>query len=111
MSPLEFSWGCKEHLGGKNLNLQYYKSFTYDGVEYFLYDSVYMWVEGQPGPHIGKLIRIYETSRLEKKVKVVWYFRPPEVQKWLNDTCLLNNELFLGSGEGLGLVNVNALVI
>ncbi|KAI3716290.1 hypothetical protein L6452_23524 [Arctium lappa] len=106
---IEFSWGRTERLGGKNLDRQYYGSFTYDGVEYFLYDSVYMWCEGQQEPHIAKLVEIYETNHLDKKVKVVWYFRPSEVQQWLRGTRALSNELFLGSGVGQGLFNINAL--
>nr|XP_043626519.1 protein ANTI-SILENCING 1-like [Erigeron canadensis] len=120
MSPLEkgdasilgdvmFSWGHKEPPGDKNLNRQYYRSFTYDGVEYLLYDTVYLWAEGQPSPHIGKIVKIFETPHLEKKVKVVWYFRPSEVEKWLKGTRVLHNELFLASGQGLGLFNINAL--
>lgn len=108
---IEFRWGRKERLSCRSLERQYYGSFTYDGVEYFLYDSVYLWGEGQPWPHIGKLIEIFETSKSEKMVKVVWYFRPTEVQRWLRGTRVLNNELFLGSGEGCGLVNINVLVI
>ncbi|KVH93020.1 Bromo adjacent homology (BAH) domain-containing protein, partial [Cynara cardunculus var. scolymus] len=106
---IAFSWGRKERLGGKKLDRQYYGSFTYDGVEYFLYDSVYLWCEGQQEPHIGKLVEIYETHHLDKKVKVVWYFRPSEVQQWLRGTRALSNELFLGSGVGQGLFNINAL--
>ncbi|KAL4589131.1 hypothetical protein LXL04_002033 [Taraxacum kok-saghyz] len=106
---IEFKWGRKEQNSGKNLNRQYYRSFTYDGIDYFLHDSVYMWCEGQPEPYIGKLIEIYETQHREKKVKVVWFFDPRHVQKWLTNICTLKNELFLGSGLGQGLVNVNPL--
>ncbi|KAJ9537745.1 hypothetical protein OSB04_030478 [Centaurea solstitialis] len=106
---IEFSWGRKGGLGGKNLDRQHYESFTYDGVEYFLYDSVYMWSEGQQEPHIGKIVEIYENHHLDKRVKVVWYFRPNEVQRWLKDDPVLSNELFLGSGVGQGLFNINPL--
>ncbi|KAI3525105.1 hypothetical protein L1887_03777 [Cichorium endivia] len=106
---IEFKWGRKEQNNGKNHDRQYYKSFTYDGVNYFRYDSVYIWCEGQPEPYIGKLIEIYETPRLEKKVKVVWYFHPRHVQRWLKGSHTLSNELFLGSGVGQGLYNVNPL--
>ncbi|XP_071715091.1 protein ANTI-SILENCING 1-like [Rutidosis leptorrhynchoides] len=106
---IEFRWGRKEGVGCKSLERQNYGSFTYDGVEYSLYDSVYFWGEDQTSPHIGKLIDIYETSKFEKMVKVVWYFRPSEVQRWLKDTRVLNNELFLGSGVGRGLMNINVL--
>ncbi|XP_023761784.1 protein ANTI-SILENCING 1 isoform X2 [Lactuca sativa] len=106
---IEFKWGRKEQNDGKKHDRQYYRSFTYDGVDYFLYDSVYIWCEGQPEPYIGKLTEIYETKHLEKKVKVVWYFHPTHVQKYLRGTQTLNNELFLASGVGQGLFNVNPL--
>ncbi|KAI7727408.1 hypothetical protein M8C21_009514 [Ambrosia artemisiifolia] len=106
---IEFRWGRKGRVGKKNPNIQYYESFTYDGVDYFLYDSVYLWSGDQYLPHIGKVIKIYETPRLKKMVKVVWYLRPTEVQKWLKGDHHLNNELLLASGEGNGLSNFNPL--
>nr|GEU85902.1 protein anti-silencing 1-like isoform X1 [Tanacetum cinerariifolium] len=106
---IKFKWGQKGRRGGKDPRMHYYGSFTYDDVEYSLYDSVYMWSEGQPSPNIGKIVKIYETPLQKKMVKVVWYFRPAEVKMWLNGTHLLQNELFLASGEGQGLSNVNVL--
>ncbi|KAM0017396.1 putative BAH domain, nucleotide-binding alpha-beta plait domain superfamily [Helianthus debilis subsp. tardiflorus] len=104
-----FRWGHKSRVGKKNPKIQYYESFTYDGVNYSLYDSVYLWSGDQRLPDIAKIIDIYETPRLKKMVKVVWYFRPTEVQKWLRGVRHLNNELFLASGEGNGLFNFNPL--
>lgn len=107
---IKFKWGQKGG-GCRKTRTHYYRSFTYDDVEYSLYDSVYMWSEGQPSPHIGKIVKIYETQFQKKMVKIVWYFRPAEVKMWLKGTHLLQNELFLASGEGFGLSNVNVLVI
>ncbi|KAJ0530521.1 putative BAH domain, nucleotide-binding alpha-beta plait domain superfamily [Helianthus annuus] len=106
---IAFRWGHKSRVGKKNPKIQYYESFTYDGVDYSLYDSVYLWSGDQHPPDIAKIIDIYETPRLKKMVKVVWYFRPTEVQKWLRGVRHLNNELFLASGEGNGLFNFNPL--
>ncbi|KAA8541868.1 hypothetical protein F0562_023020 [Nyssa sinensis] len=52
---IEFSWGSKRRIVGPNKDIHLYESFTYDGVEYFLYDSVYLWRDNQPDPDIGKL--------------------------------------------------------
>ncbi|KAK9078281.1 hypothetical protein SSX86_002338 [Deinandra increscens subsp. villosa] len=106
---IEFKWGQKGRHGAKNPKFQYYESFTYDGVDYFLYDSVYVWCEGQRKPYIAKIVEIYETPRLKKMVKLVWYFRPAEIQNWLRGVHHLNNEIFLASGEGNGVSNFNPL--
>ncbi|KAI3803441.1 hypothetical protein L1987_31592 [Smallanthus sonchifolius] len=106
---IEFRWGRKGRVGAKNPNIQYYESFTYDGVEHFLYDSVYLWCGDQQMPCVVKIVEMYETPRLKKMMKVVWYFHPAEVQKWLRGVHHLNNELFLASGEGNGLYNFNPL--
>ncbi|TYK31337.1 protein ANTI-SILENCING 1 [Cucumis melo var. makuwa] len=74
---VEFQWGKKKGIGGKKKDVTFYESFTYDGVEYFLYDSVYLYKEGEPEPYI--------------------------------DTR--ENELFLASGDGIGLANVNSLEV
>ncbi|PWA70028.1 hypothetical protein CTI12_AA291490 [Artemisia annua] len=106
---IKFKWGQKGRRCGKDPRMHYYGSFTYDDVEYSLYDSVYMWSEDQPSPNIGKIVKIYETPLQKKMVKIVWYFRPAEVKTWLKGTHFLQNELFLASGEGRGLSNVNVL--
>lgn len=107
---LEFRWLKKKGVGGKNKNVQFYESFVYDGVQYHLYDSVYMNKQGEP-PYIGKLVKIWETLDASKKVKVHWFFRPWEISNHLGDTPTLENELFLASGDGSGLANLNPLVL
>ena len=107
----EFKWGKKRGLGGKKKDVQFYESFTYDGVDYTLHDSVYLYKEGEPEPYIGKLIKIWETADKTKRVKVVWYFRPCEIRNFLEGCEVRENELFLACGEGLGLSNINPLVI
>ncbi|XP_020969593.1 protein ANTI-SILENCING 1 isoform X1 [Arachis ipaensis] len=105
----EFQWGKKKGVGGKKKDVQFYSSFTYDGVEYTLYDSVYLYKEGEPEPYIGKLIKIWETADKAKKVKVLWYFRPGEIRNFLEGCEVRWNELFLACGDGVGLANLNPL--
>lgn len=108
---LEFKWGKKRGLGGKKKDVRFYESFTYDGVEYALYDCVYMYKEGELEPYIGKLIKIWENADKTKRVKVLWFFRPCEISNFLGNERVPENELFLACGEGAGLANVNPLVI
>ncbi|CAH9141202.1 unnamed protein product [Cuscuta epithymum] len=96
---IQFSWGRKT-------GVQYYESFTYNGTAYFLYDCVYVECKGDSEPSIGKLVKIFETPTGTRKVRVVWFFRPIEIQNWLGDLRPLSNELFLASGMGQGLSNV-----
>ncbi|KAJ1396382.1 RNA-binding domain superfamily [Sesbania bispinosa] len=105
----EFKWGKVKGHGGKQREVNFFESFTYDGVEYSLYDSVFLHKEGEPEPFIGKLIKIWENPDKSKKAKVLWYFRPCEIQNFLEGCETLHNELFLASGEGVGLSNVNPL--
>lgn len=107
----EFKWGKKRGVGGKKKEVNFYESFTYDGLEYSLHDCVYMHKEGEPEPYIGKLIKIWETPDKSKKVKVHWFFRPSEILNWLGDGKALKKEIFLASGAGLGLANINTLVL
>ncbi|XP_052203746.1 protein ANTI-SILENCING 1 [Diospyros lotus] len=109
IEDLEFTWGKKRGVGGKNKDIRFYESFTYDGVEYALHDCVYMYKEGEPEPYIGKLTKIWETPDKNKKVKVQWFFHPLEISNWLGDTVLLEKEVFLASGKGVGAENVNPL--
>ncbi|XP_057504527.1 protein ANTI-SILENCING 1-like isoform X2 [Actinidia eriantha] len=106
---IEFSWGQKIGVGGPNNDVQFYASFTYDGVEYFLYDCVYMWHGKEPEPSIGKIVKIWEKANHKRVVKIVWFFRPIEIRPWLGEVEILENELFLASGEGKGLSNLNCL--
>ncbi|KAK3009107.1 hypothetical protein RJ639_013137 [Escallonia herrerae] len=106
-----FKWGKKRGVGGKKKEVQFYESFSYDGEEYALYDCVYMHNESEPKPFIGKLVKIWETADKTRKVKVQWFFRPLEISNWLRDVMTLENEIFLAHGQGVGLANVNPLVI
>lgn len=108
---LDFKWLKKRGVGGKKKEIQFYESFMYDGVEYTLYDCVYMYKEGLQEPYIGKLTKIWERPEKLKKVKVHWFFRPKEISKWLGETKTLENEIFFASGGGEGLANINPLVI
>ncbi|KAK6912699.1 hypothetical protein RJ641_022300 [Dillenia turbinata] len=106
---LDFKWGKKRGVGGKNKEVQFYESFTYEGVQYRLYDSVYVYTNGEEIPYIGKIIKIWENPDKSKKVKLLWYFRSIEILHWIEDVETLEKELFLASGEGVGLANVNPL--
>lgn len=108
---LEFKWGKKRGIGGKKKDVQFYESFTFDGVQYTLYDCVYLYKDGEPEPFIGKLIKIWEHPDKTKKVKVLWFFRPDDIGEHLVNDQIMENELFLACGEGPGLANINPLVI
>lgn len=105
-----FSWGIRKGRGGQNKDVQFYGSFTYDDVEYFLYDCVYLLKEGEAKPYVGKLIKIWEAKNKERKVKILWFFHPEEISNYLVGENVLENELFLATGVGKGLANVNPLV-
>lgn len=105
---VEFVWGRKRGIGGKRKEVQFYESFTYDGVEYALYDCVYMHKEGEI-PYIGKIIKIWENPDKSRKIKIHWFFRPSEILYHLKDVKVAENEVFPASGEGIGLANVNPL--
>ncbi|XP_038712041.1 protein ANTI-SILENCING 1-like isoform X2 [Tripterygium wilfordii] len=106
---VEFRWGKKRGIGGKKKDVRFYESFNYDNVEYTLYDCVYLYKEGEPEPFIGKLIKIWETSDKTRRIKVLWFFRPCEILNYLGAEAPLDNELFLASGDGVGLTNINPL--
>ncbi|XP_075099924.1 protein ANTI-SILENCING 1 isoform X2 [Nicotiana tabacum] len=106
---VKFVWGRKRGIGGKRKEVQFYESFTYDDVEYALYDCVYMHKEGQL-PYIGKIIKIWENPDKSRKIKVHWFFRLSEILYHLKGVKVaVENEIFLASGEGTGLANVNPL--
>ena len=108
--PVQFAWGQKRGRG-KELNVQFYSSFTYDGIGYSLYDSVYLHKEGEPEPFIGKLIKMWEQLGNRKRVKILWFFRPLEIRNFLGEKDNpLQNELFLACGQGVGVSDVNPLV-
>jgi hypothetical protein len=106
-----FKWGNKRGTGLKNKDTQFYESFVYDGVEYFLYDSVYFYHTNHVDTSIGKLVKMYEISSGEKKIKVVWFFRPSEIRNFLKSYQPSWNELFLASGKSTGVSNINSVVI
>ncbi|CAJ1955138.1 unnamed protein product, partial [Sphenostylis stenocarpa] len=106
---IDFKWGSKRGVGVKNKDTQYYESFVYEGVEYFLYDSVYLFTTGHVETSIAKLVKIYERPNREKMIKVIWFFRPMEIRNFLGKYQPCWNELFLASGEGKGLSNINYL--
>lgn len=104
-----FHWGEKgEFLEDKYV--QFYKSFTYYDEEYFLYDSVYLYETCQDIPFIGKILEIWEQQSHDRKVKILWFFRPNEIVNYLGDQVPSEREIFLASGNGFGLCNVNPLV-
>ncbi|KAH1105207.1 hypothetical protein GYH30_038463 [Glycine max] len=106
---IDFKWGDKRGVGGKNKDIQYYESFVYEGVEYFLYDCVYLYTAGHVETSIGKLVKIFETRNRQKMIKLVWFFRPFDIRNWLGQYKPCWNELFLASGEGKGVSNFNYL--
>lgn len=106
---VEFKWKKKRGVG-RNKVIQFYESFIYDGVEYTLHDCAYFYKEGEIEPYVGKLIKIWENEQAKvKKVKVLWFFRPSDISNFLGGEVPLENELFLASGEGVGLFNCNPL--
>ncbi|KAL3819025.1 hypothetical protein ACJIZ3_004930 [Penstemon smallii] len=105
----EFKWGKKRGVGGKKKDVQFYESFTYDGVDYILYDTVFMYIQDELAPYIGKLVKIWENADKSKRIKVHWFFRPSEISCYLKDVEVLENELFFASGAGSGLANLNHL--
>ncbi|KAL9250444.1 ANTI-SILENCING 1-like protein [Drosera capensis] len=108
---LEFRWGAKKGQRQDEKNVQFYRSFTYDGVKYSLFDSVYVFKDGETEPYVGKLIKIWENEAIGiRRVKLLWFFYPHEVSNYLGNEKVLENELFLACGEGKGLANINPLV-
>ncbi|XP_065866518.1 protein ANTI-SILENCING 1 [Euphorbia lathyris] len=103
-----FRWGIKRGVGKKDKDVQYYQSFIYYDVEYFLHDYVYL-DNNDADAYIGKLVGIFETPEHEKKVKVVWLFRPAEIRNFLRDYQPRWNELFLACGQDKGFSNVNSV--
>ncbi|XP_019089870.1 PREDICTED: protein ANTI-SILENCING 1-like [Camelina sativa] len=112
---LEFKWGKKKSVGGRNKDVKFYESFTYDGDEYHLYDCVLVGNSSEPDstePFVGKIIKIWEhaNKHIPRKVKLLWFFKPSEILPYLEGVPeVLANELFLASGEGRGLANINEL--
>lgn len=106
----DFKWGNSVPvIDGSGLKA--YKSFTYKGVEYSLYDSIYTYRDGAKDTDIGKLVKLWESKKGTKRGKVVWFFRPSDICNFLRDYRVSWNELFLASGGGVGVSNVIPLVI
>lgn len=105
-----FKWGPKKGVGDINQNLQFYESFVYGGVEYNLFDCVYLY-SNRVDTDIGKLVEAYETPNHDKLIKLVWFYRPHDLRVYFKGYEPRWNEIFLASGEGPGLYNVNELVI
>lgn len=104
-----FQWGKKRGVGGAKKSIQFYESFMIDNIIYSLYDSVYSYNEvGEP--HIGKIVKLWQQPDNKRKVKLVWFFRPNELKNYLEDTPL-EKEIFLATGQGVGLFNINPLEV
>ncbi|KAH9616850.1 hypothetical protein KSS87_010710 [Heliosperma pusillum] len=104
---IEFKW-LKRRGQAANEDV-FYQSFTFDGVVYSLYDCVYLFKKGESEPYVGKLVRIWETKAGRKMVRVLWFFQPSEISNHLQGVNVLKNEIFLATGVGDGLTNVNPL--
>ncbi|VYS57493.1 unnamed protein product [Arabidopsis thaliana] len=103
----DFKWGAKRGVGRKDNKVRFYESFTLEGIEYRLFDCAYFYVHGQSETSIGKLVNIYQTSTGEKKVKVIWFFRPIDIQRFLGEYEPQWDELFLACGDEKGVSNIN----
>ena len=112
IDEFDFEWGVKKEVGvgHTDKDFQYYESFTYKGVKYTLYDCAYFYQSGHPTTYIGKLVKLYETPAHEKTVQVLWLFCPLEIRNFLVNVEPKWNELFLASGQGKGLSNINDVV-
>ncbi|VAH28023.1 unnamed protein product [Triticum turgidum subsp. durum] len=104
---IQFSWGKKRAKGGAKMDTQFYGSFTFDNVKYLLYDCVYLFKNGESEPYIGKIVKIWQQNEA-KKVKILWFFTPDEIRNYLRGS-VAENEIFLASGDGTGLADINPL--
>ncbi|CAH2073046.1 unnamed protein product [Thlaspi arvense] len=115
---LEFKWGKKRGIGGVKKDVQFYESFTFDGDEYCLYDCVLVADPSEPDSDelfIGMIIKIWEKcnkrAKTPRHVKLLWFYKPSEISPDILEGVpdILANELFLASGEGLGVANISQL--
>ncbi|KAJ1688207.1 hypothetical protein LUZ63_019597 [Rhynchospora breviuscula] len=107
---ISFAWGDKGGLSKSND--QFYKNFQYDGTTYNLFDNVYLFKHGDPEPHLGKIVRIWEQADGKKKVNIVWFLHPLEIHKYLRSYRPSEKEVFLACGENYslrGLADINPL--
>ncbi|XP_024026112.1 protein ANTI-SILENCING 1 [Morus notabilis] len=102
----QFKWGVKTGVGQRHKAVIFYDSFTYKSVQYSLYDCAWFYNPGDVETNICKIVRLFETPTHEKKARVVWFFRPGEIRRFLGDVEPKWNELLLASGQGTGLSNV-----
>ncbi|KAJ7517544.1 hypothetical protein O6H91_21G028600 [Diphasiastrum complanatum] len=111
----EFTWGEPEQERSSNSNRQqFYKSFWYDGEQFFLYDYVYLNSGDDDAPFIGKIMRLWEVKEKKlKKVRVRWLYRPSDIPEEITnvDRSPGNKEVFLSCGEKDGVENVNDLAV
>ena len=106
---IQFSWGKKRSKGGAKMDTQFYGSFTFDNVKYSLYHCVYLFKNGEPEPYIGKILKIWQHSEA-KRVKILWFFSPDQIRNYLTGP-VVEKEIFLASGDGTGLADINPLVV
>nr|POF06645.1 protein anti-silencing 1 [Quercus suber] len=99
---MKFKWGRKKGVSKTDERIQFYESFTYEDVEYFVYDCAYIYCKGDTETSICKLVKMFETPTHVKRVKVVWFHRPIEIRDILGNHNPQWNELFLASGQGVG---------
>ncbi|ESQ32100.1 hypothetical protein EUTSA_v10005547mg, partial [Eutrema salsugineum] len=110
---LQFKWGKKRRIGVvEKKDVQFYESFTYGGSQYCLYDCVSFGDATKLDPpefFVGKIINMWELND-QRRVELLWFFTPFEISSYLEGVQdVLANELFLASGTGVGLTNVNQL--
>ncbi|XP_010691225.2 protein ANTI-SILENCING 1 [Beta vulgaris subsp. vulgaris] len=99
-----FQWGRKIEITSTDGEL--YSSFTYEGVEYSRFESIFMYREGARETDIGILTKIWRTKKGGKRGKVNWFFRPVDICNYLGDHRPSWNHLFLASGQGKGVSNI-----
>ncbi|KAM4111368.1 hypothetical protein ACJW30_05G062300 [Castanea mollissima] len=99
---MKFKWGRKKGVSRTDERIQFYESFTYEDVEYFVYDCAYIYCKGDTETSICKLVKMFETPTRVKRVRVVRFCRPIDIRDILGNHNPQWNELFLASGQGVG---------
>lgn len=59
----------KKSVERMNIDFWFYEFFFYDGEEYSLQDSIVLFCDDDLETYVGKLVRMYEMSEKEKRVK------------------------------------------
>lgn len=108
---ISFEWGDKGGMS-KNKEAQFYKNFKYDEITYNLFDNVYLFKDDDPEPHLGKITKIW-SAKGDKRVKIVWFLHPSEIDKHLGSYQPSEKEVFLacGGNEVTGVTDINPLVL